>query len=271
MNFFKTVQKSIYSREFYQDIIVEKSFSFSLKYFYLLITLLAIILFAFYSLTYGGTILSFVSNLPERLLNSYPDNLIITIKDGSAGTNVSEPYFIKIPEDLSAKEAKNLLTIDTKNSFSYERFIVYDTLFLLSKDTFVSIANKGEIRVIPLAKIPDAKIDHALIASFIGKFQPYIKIFLVLLALLTFLSLLVFYSFNLLYLLLATVLIWGIAKMMNLPLGYKKSYQIGLHAATLPLILYTGMLIIAPSWIVNFGFILVLLFMVWINIHQVNH
>ncbi len=266
MNFFKTVQKSIYSREFYQDI-VEKPFSFSLKYFYLLITLLATILFAVYASIDGGAILSFASNLPERLLSYYPGDLIITIKDGSASTNVSEPYFIKIPEGLSTKEAKNLLAIDTKNSFSYERFIAYDTLFLLSKDAFVSISDKGEIRVIPLAKIPDAKIDHALVASFIGKFQPYIKIFLALLALLAFLGLLAFYSSNLLYLLLAALLIWGIAKTRNLPFGYKKSYQIGLHAITLPLILYTCMLIVAPLWVVNFCFTLVLLFMVWINMH----
>lgn len=249
MHFFKTIPRSIYDPAFYQEL-VQKPFSFSLKYFYVLALLLSVVSTFLFSLSTLPVVRAFLNDIGPRFLASYPDYLTITIKNGQASSNAIEPYFFTVPTispGMSQEESSktNLLVIDTKTSFSLQQFGQYDTFALLTREALAvstrDSADRGDIRVYPLAKTPDIEITKSLLTLLVQKIQPFIRFVGPLLVIVVFLGFISLQSANLLYLLIFALLVWGIAKIKKLGVGYKKSYQIGIHAITLPLLIYALM------------------------------
>src|SRR5690606_17254147 len=100
---------------------------------------------------------AFLNTLERRMYELYPENLVITIKDGVLSTNAEEPVFIDIPELHEAPETEHFITIDTEASI--EAYLDYKTLFLVTDSEVVYPESDYEkvmtYEVIPLDSIEE--------------------------------------------------------------------------------------------------------------------
>ncbi|MBI4038849.1 DUF1189 family protein [Candidatus Daviesbacteria bacterium] len=232
MKFFKTVQDSIYSPQFYSAILT-KSFKSSLGYFLLLILFLTVInLLTLIKPVFIEAPLA-IQSFAQTMINCYPKNLEIKISNGQVSTNVSEPYFISSCE---GNKSKDLMVLDTKTPFSAAQFESYQVSTWVTKDAIVYKKNDIETNTYNLNKIKDFKLNKELINSYYQMFSPYLKFAGPILIFLAFVGIFLSYDFRLLYLLLISSLIWLLGKILKYNLVYGQSYKLGLHAITLGLI-----------------------------------
>src|SRR5258706_10407827 len=109
MKFFTKIKDSLYSPKFYAGI-PKQSFKSVFGYFFLLILLLTVVHTIVIFVRWGGV------DVPQKAtekfvtsaVNYFPDNLIITLKNGSVSTNVTEPYYLPL-QGGNEGEAENLL------------------------------------------------------------------------------------------------------------------------------------------------------------------
>jgi len=270
MEFLKNIKNSIYNPEYYGNVL-NKPFSYSLKYFLLFSFIIALLLTVHSSFSALPKIKSFLDIAGKKAVQYYPDELQITIKDGKASTNVNEPYFIKTPEDIKINNIENLVVIDTKNVFSVAEFENYKTLLLLTNDSLIyREQNNNKMTIQSLSQIPNYTLNKQVLLSLFNKISPYLKsaypLFIIAM-LLFFFSVL---TFRLLYLLFAALLIWIIAKIKKIDIGYSKSYQLGLHLMTLAIIITQLMFLILPRVHIPFLFTIITLLMAIINLKAVS-
>lgn len=231
MNFFKTIQDSIYSQKFYSTLL-KKSFKQSVRYFLLLVLLLTVIRTIF-------LINPLLIEAPKQLqkfaqdtINCFPKDLEVRISNGQAGINAKEPYFIASCEDSNSQ---NIAVIDTK-TFSTEKFNEYKVAAWITKDSVVYKKNNLETNTYSLAQIRDFTLNKEVINSFYKTLSPYLKFVGPILLLFSFLGLYLAYDLRLIQLLLLASLIWVLGKLFKRVLTYSQSYKLGLHAITLGLI-----------------------------------
>lgn len=232
MDYLKKVQNSIYSPVFYSKLLQEK-FSKSIVYFLILILILTLIKIA--------SLMPFLREVPTRIqegfkqtINCYPKDLEINIKNGQVGTNVKEPYFVST---CGLSGDKSDWVIDTKNSYSPQKFEEYRTSFWLTKDSMVYRKSDVEIRTYKLSDVKDFKVDKALIDSFSNKISPYLKFIGPILIIFTALGVYFFYILRLVYLLMLSAIILVLSKIFKKKLTFSQSCKVGLHALTLGLII----------------------------------
>lgn len=276
MKIFTKIKDSIYNPEYYKEVL-QKPFSYSVKYFLLFALLFALVFSVVVTIKFIP-IVGLMSLKAPELANYFPQELTLTIKDGKASTNVSEPYFIKMPKAISDNKSfdnedmmingndvkdiirlENIVVIDTKNKFDIDRFESYKTAILITEDNIISLEN-GKVSIVSVSEVPDFVLNREKISSIVEKVKP----FLVYLYPIVFVGGLIGGYFMMLgkifYLIFGALLIWATIAVMGLKIGYKKSYQLGLHLMTLPIIVI-GILTIIPFNIIFpflFSIILVL-------------
>lgn len=233
MNFFKTIQNSIYSPKFYSTI-PNKSFKQSVIYFLLLILLLTTIRL----ITSAGPLLfeapRAMRDFAANIINCYPKDLEIKITSGKVGINSQEPYFIPYCEQPDNN--KNFAVIDTQNQFSQTKFDEYKVVVWITKTSVVYKENKFETKSYSLTQIKDFKLDEEVLNSFYDKLSPYLKFVGPALLLLSLIGIYLSYNFRLVYLLSIALIVWLAGKIFKKNLNYWQSYKIGLHAITMGLI-----------------------------------
>lgn len=272
MNFHKKVKSSVYDPAYYSEVI-NSSFGSSLKYFFKLIILIAFIGSIYASFIVIPNFNSLVKNFGNELIDTYPSELEIKFKNGVVSTNVTEPYIIPVPKDEINKDYgklkyDNLLVIDTKSDFTMEKFSSYNTVILLTKNAVVSRDN-NKITITDLKDVTNFTINHENLVYWVNKFTPIVKVIPFAIPFAIFIGLLIFYSFNLFYLLFASLLVFILGKIRKQGLSYKKSYQVSLHALTLPLIL-TVLFSELKIHIFLFLPTVILLIVVWFNVKKVE-
>ena len=270
MEFFKNIKNSIYNPEYYSNLL-NKPFSYSLKYFLLLSFVVSLLLTIVFSFSTLPKIKSFLDIAGKKAIQYYPDELQITINNGKASTNVNEPYFIKTPEDLKIKNIDNLVVIDTKNNFSLTEFENYKTLLLLTNNSLIyREKNNTKITIQSLKQIPNYTLNKPALLSFFNKVSPYLKLvypFFIILMLLFFFSAL---TLRLFYLLVAALLIWIVAKIKKINIGYSKSYQLGMHLMTLAIIITQLVSLTLPRVHIPFLFTAITLLAAIINLKVIS-
>lgn len=246
MTLFANIWNSIYGPKFYPALLKQKT-SFSLKYFFGFVAALAFVT------TLVAFLLTGSSMTPSALAPSlqkyeaiFPDNLVITIKDGEASANVPMPYFIDAPDDSFLRDNEinggneppsHLIAIDTTQEASLGLFKQYDSYMLLSKDSFITYNNNGQLRIIPLESASDTTLDKAFVSKVISKIKSFLPLVIPFFFLFVFFIVYCFLAFEAIYMFFGALFVWAALRIMKVPTGYWKSYQIGLHAMTLPLIL----------------------------------
>jgi hypothetical protein len=216
-------------------------------------------------------------------LDYYPQELEITIKNGKVSTNVQEPYYIKIPTEWKNNapdnleingqptsqlaDIDNLLVIDTKNPFSLEKLYAYRTVALLTSDSVVYISD-NKIEIQPLKNISDFRINKSQLVYLAGTIKPFTKFVYPVVCLGIFVGQALLLLFKFVYLLVAALLIWLVVAIKKINLGYKKSYQLGLHLITLGVILEPIIYLLGISTF-PFAFTILLLLLALLNIKNV--
>ncbi len=282
MNIITQIRSSVYNPEFYANLRQEKG-SYSAKYYLKFALILSLVATALLSIKAVPMVKAFVSEFGQKVVEQFPAELVLTVTDNKVSVNVPEPYYIAMPEELtkhnesngyadtsrlgSDNNKANLLVIDTKSTFSIDKYKEYDTPAWLTVDSLVMQDNKG-IRIVPLAEVPNLTIDRAKLTEWTSMIKPgpindavnYI------LPVIIFLAMLMFLASKLVYLLFGALVIWLVGRLAGWELTYGKSYQMGLHAITLPIVLF-GLLMIGNIWYpFKLSFTLVLLATIAINL-----
>lgn len=268
MELFKKIKNSIYNPNYYSELI-EKPFSYSLKYYLVFTLLIAFLGMIILSFTAVPSIKSFLDTVGSDILNQYPNELEIVIKNGKASTNVSEPYFVAASEEWKGGE-KNIFVIDTKNPFSIEGFKNYQTECLLTQDSLACYDENGTIKITSLAQIPNFTLNKDTVSSFFNKITPFFKLTYPIFIIGAWLGIFTGYTFRFVYLLFAAILVWIIAKIKKVKIGYGKSYQLSMHLLTLPIIITFLFNYIIKHFVTGFSipyfFIVLFLIMAVINL-----
>jgi hypothetical protein len=271
MRFLQTVRASVRSPEFY-DGLIARPFSFSLKYFLTLNLFLAFLLTVVYSVSLVPAGNAFLHGIRPAMQENFPDALVLTVKGGKASVNVTEPYAITLPDELTGVDAfdkfanlKNLLVIDTTGPFSLERFSSYETLMLLTGDALITRTDEGKLEVQELAGIPDVTIDKARALRFASRLESLARWAAPLVIFALFAGFFAFLNFRLAYLIPGAFVVWGIGRMKKRAFSYGASYRIALHAVTLAALVDAARVaLVLPK--IPYLFTVIFLFAVWMNL-----
>ena len=280
--FWRTFVNSLTKPSYYKDILQAK-FSFSLKYLAFLLFLISLVgalKFTFGLLDLKPKLPEFIDKAKIVVMNVYPDKLIITVKGGKISTNVKEPYFIEMPEEVRdlGLISKNLVAIDTQGNV--EDFEKYDSTILLT-DEFAVLndyqSGRPGYKVNPLKDylkdVPDGvQMNKAVYQTFANQVLPYIDklpqylmgLSLILIILMPFLGALLTLSGYMLYLILPVFILWIISKLMKKGLAYGKVFQLSMHGLTLPILISALITLYGKSFpflfsIIFFGFMIFVL------------
>lgn len=242
MKLLELIRKSIHSPHFYEEL-QNQPLSFSIKYFYSLTIGLSLALTLILSFTMIPAASSFLKDIGPAILRTFPNDLVIEVKNGKVRANVPEPYLMPLPDNLKTVLAEsyksipqNILVIDTQTPFSPEKFYGYSTLVWLTKETVVFDEGEKGIRIQFLNESINATIDKSKVFSFFDAIRSISRWLAPILVFGIFVFSLVAYSTTLLYLFFGALLVWVISKIRKINLDYRKSYQVGIHAATLSVI-----------------------------------
>lgn len=229
--FFHVFTKTISEPNYYNDVVRSK-ISFSLKYFFLFYIFLAIATSLNFSLKTLPQIKFTLDQLSHDLSTNYPDELNIQISQGAAQvTGVELPYQIPFPDYLSDQSyTDRLLTIDTQSNSADP-----DSLFTLTTNGLIFRLPDGTKQTLPLSDLGNEQITierntiQLATSAIQGRLDSLYKFTPLILFVLLSISFPVISLFSLLFLSLFT---FFITKLLQKPLPYKKTYQIGLHTIT---------------------------------------
>lgn len=253
------------NKKFYKELL-KKKFSYSILYFISFIFLLNFVMFIvlLFKINIG---LNF-NNL-KLFLNSFdrlPDNLIVNIENGFLSTNSNGPVFIW----SNIGSSKKLIVVIDETAAS-EKIRQYKSSVLFTSTNIVIDQWKNkEIINLPYTK-SDVKITKDMVINFK---QILINIFPIILGFIAFYMLVLTPIFTIIFLLLflsfITLIIYLIFKLWAKKLIFNKTLQISFHATTLPIIIYSFLLILDNSFIssinssiflfLSFGFIFISLY-----------
>ncbi len=282
--FTRTFWNSLTKPSYYKDIN-EAKFSFSFKYLLSLFLLVSFIV----GVSISARTLGFISQTPKFvestksfMVETYPKELKLTLKEGKITTNVKEPYFVDLAENKKAsiEPFKHFIAISTKGN--PEDIKNLDSLFLVTGDNLIVSEGSasGGYKVISLNnalfKIPNGiSLDKLLFTSILDKFTPYaLKILPRIIVGISLLILLLYpllrgtfgFIFQTVFLLPAALILFIGAKIAKRKLSFAKMYQMSLHGATIPVILsfifgFSGLYpyVSIVSWLAFFVFMLVVI------------
>lgn len=265
--FIYSLRHSLLDPSYYLDVL-KSPLSFSFKFFFAFCLIFGLISATAINITVIPEINKFAKKSANQLLNLYPNDLEITIKDKKASINQEEPYFIPIDlknwidQDIPDSAISNLLVIDTRSSNPTKDINQYHTLALLTKDALVIKGERNEMRVLPLEQmeVDNLSINHSMYQDLITKIAPYLKYLSTIMAILVAIFFLIFFPLSkLLHLLVFSLITMAISSVMKPKLTYRQTFQIGLHAFVLPTLLNQVIRLFTPQLPIPFFYSLVFL------------
>lgn len=257
--FLKLVRSSIYDPDFYKSLESKSTWS-AFNYFTKLITVVALFISVVLSVTIIPIfiVVTSQSNM-NRVIDFFPSELEIQIKDGQAISNISGPYIIPIKskiidETKSQFGQKNIITIDTTNEFNLEQFKSSDSMVYLSKDYFVFQENGGQIRIQPLKGFGDFTISKQIISSWVNDIIPFVRSLIPLAVVCLIISLFFFlFISKIIFILVASLVILIVEKIRKTKVDFKLIFKKSLHLVTVVILLDLALFIFhfGSIWLVN--------------------
>ena len=250
--FFQTVRKSIYSPEWYEEVL-ERPMDRGIKYVFSLtifVILLQGVVMTLIAAPFIPMLHSNVKAFHQQLIASFPNELVITQTNGEIHTNMPEPYAIPLPEswkkNLSSKDQSsnfpgNLIVFETNKSIERQDFFDTDTLVLIGKNE-IGMYNADEGRVEIRSFDGDFKdgllLDKATYETLVNKVWGWLEIVLpiILIVLVPLVIGMVFIG-KLIYLLFGALAVWLGARMVDKKVTYSQAYKASLYFITLPMLL----------------------------------
>ncbi|MFZ1549213.1 MAG: DUF1189 family protein [Microgenomates group bacterium] len=193
------------------------------------------------------------SQLPmvkNQIRTAFPQDLVVKVENGTASTNVQEPYVITLHQlipQLKNEKNVNLITIDTQAQV--EQYQSYKTGFLLTKMNLVypsrNNSSSNAYEVLPLSNIKEPiTIDKTTYGLVIAQVLPFVDKVPQIMYGLAAISVILFPLFgafffvngSLFYLLVMALVLLVIAKIMKRDLSYRVMYKASMFGLTFPLV-----------------------------------
>ena len=247
MGLLKLIRDSVYSPAFYRELF-GKRFSFSLKYFYSLVVVVALVLTIVFSIEFIPQLHAMLGKFVGSSVELIPPDVTVRIDRGVVSVNQPEPYVVPVPSDLKEyfdESITSLLVIDTSRPFDVEQFKSYHAYMWVLKDSF-ALGSKDDVRVRSFTDATDVVLNKEIVASFAEKLKSLFKWIPAIAVFGIFIWALFMFSFVLAYLLVGAIFVWGVARLRGVRLGYGASYRVGLHAITGALIIHALQLLLLP-------------------------
>lgn len=249
-SFLTTVKRSAFDISYYQQLVT-KTFFAGVKYLYLLLLICFFIGSVKSAITFIPKIpkmLPVISDIRNSIMNDYPTELVITIKNGELKTNVQEPYYI----DSFLRKITNLspeyhfITIDTKANL--EDFVSYKTGILVTRTGIIhKDDSKAGYKVYLFEKNYNFTMDKAVYDKLVEKIGPILNYAPIIMIVIFCISFIIgpfigagfALTGKLIYVLIMALIFLIIAKVLKKDLTYKKIYVLSLFGLTLPVIVET--------------------------------
>ncbi len=229
VNFLRMVAHSIWSPRLYAEITTVP-FGRALRYFCALaLVLVGIRLVPF---IVGG--IALLPLVTTGLADLYPPDLELRVTRGVVTTNVSEPYFIAMPDYVALVDGpRNIAVIDTRTPPSRGQLDEYQAAAWIHSDAvYLRDDLTGELVPVPIDEDTDLVLDRQTFDGFVADAQPWILALGGLGLIGALVALYIGFMLRLLYLLAAALLIFGLARMLRYRSSYADSYKAGLFAMT---------------------------------------
>ena len=274
MNIFVKIKNSIYNPGYYQEVI-KKPFSYAFKYLLVFALLFALVFTVVATLRFIPVVNMLSQRAPE-LANYFPQELTVTIKDGKVSTNVQEPYFVKAPSSIKDNNSvdqeygdiENLVVINTKEKLDLDKFKSYKTLSLVTSDSVVYVDKQGKISISSLSGVKDFILDRSKVLSFINTVKPFVKILYPIVFVGAFIGGFVSVLVKMVYLFFGALLVWLVAKIKGIKLGYKKSYIVGMQLITGAIILTSILTAVSAKFTFPYFFSILLVVLAFLNLKK---
>lgn len=264
MRFLKTIPHTVYDPKFYKSLLTS-DFSSAFKLYVKVACLVAGIVAIISSSVAVPAMSFFVKESKGWIASTFPEDLVIEIKQGEASSSYKTPYTIPLKSDWNLKEddanAKlpaNLLVIDTSKDLTLDEFIKSDTYSYLSKNYLVHFDDQSVVFQ-RLKEFPDITITKALLS----KIANYGSFLSVILPIMFFAGALASFAGGLFWLAVLALIFLLITKLFRNNLTYLQSYIICIHASIVPGIL--NVFLFYTNFRIPFIFSLVTLLIAIIN------
>lgn len=231
-SFFRDLKHSFFGPSFYTSAR-SKTFGSAVGFLFastLLISFLVIFI---------GVVLAIPSALsvkPEAFFEkNFPADLSVTLTDGKASTNATQPYIIPIPEEDKVEDStfENYLVIDTRPETTVQMLQEYKSVAVLTENSLYVNQDEGEGRVIALSEIgEDVTINKEFVQGALKGLMVFLWI-LVPLALIFGTPLMAFFvtGFYLFTSLFGALIPLLIGMVRKIPMTYGEAYKTALYAS----------------------------------------
>lgn len=243
--FFLDIKSSIWDPNFYQGLLVRPTKS-AFAYFAKFCVLISFVSAIWISVVAIPAVRSFSTLALDSITSAYPQNATFELKGGVLSSTPSIPYRIAptnetIKAELAKMGYEYSVVIDTNRAvFSDDVFASYKSPVVITKNTIAMKKNSGKIELLPLRGMPDTVITKDVVQKYALVTKDFIQNTTPVIAPLSFFAFFVYgFGSTLLYMFFGALVVWLALKALSVPTTYWKSYVIGLHAITLPLILFT--------------------------------
>ena len=238
MHFFETVKESLYSPSLYSSL-PKRSLGASVKYFFLLSLLCAAILLLIDGNKIVKGVVIFRDVVITKLVSAYPEDLEITVKNGTITSNKQAEFQMPFPagENVTEKpERTNVVVIDTNEKFTLEKWEKADTYVWVGNDLVAWVDNKG-FKMAPASQLPEGALNRALIDTYYKMLLPFLAWLPA--AALVGVGVVFFFNFILhfFWAFVLAVLVLIIAHNLKKKFSYGDAYKTTLHAMTIGFLL----------------------------------
>ncbi len=228
--FFHIFINSLLPQANYYHKLIKTPFSFSRKYFLTLIFTANFLFVIFFLIRLQqSNYLSLKNTLPDSL-EAYPKDLVITVENGMLRTNSERPYLYW----LDVGKTKRLIAVVDETATSDE-IQAYNSILLFTSTNAV-VKNNKSFKEITYGK--DLKIDRKYVDNLRTDLKNLLAMgSVVSLVFFIFIAPFVFALFYAVYFFVITLLAFFIFKMFARKVRLSKSFQLSLHATTLPVVI----------------------------------
>ena len=234
-NFFKKIGATFYSSRLYleaRDNSTSKGLKFLFKFAGLISFVASIILATLY--------FSFLPQIKTWAFNyvneTYPEDLVVTIKDKTLTTNKTEPVVFPLSSKMNEINTNTSLKKNTlvlapeENAFDLNLISKYDTYTVITSKAIIVENSSSEYRTYlldyPNTEITKTKIND-FIEKLINKFIPIALVFMI--PMILWLILMLIFG-QLLVLFFVSLLLYGIFQFVKVDLSYKEIYRMGVYS-----------------------------------------
>ncbi len=234
--FFHVFTNSFFPQTHYYRNLLKTPLSFSLKYFFGIVFLVNLLFFLFITVIFNNSRAVLVRRSMQALQN-FPADLHISIKHGMLTTNYDRPYFLWVGDD----DQKFLLAVIDETA-TQDKIKEYPTEVLFTKQAIV-LKQTDQPTIYPYGNA-SLDLSKASVSSFLSKVEKLVPFLLLLAMGVIFIAMPVFeFAAGLFYLVIVAFLCFLIFKLYSKKHTYVKTFQVSLHAVTLPILVKHGLFI----------------------------